>query len=477
MGNKDAVVDPLIGELIGGKYRVIQHLGTGGMGTVYKALDPALGRVVAVKMLTTDDPGLSHRFAEEARYVADIDHTNVISVYERGRFGKNVYYIVMQYIDGKSLDDFQASRGSVSVPGLPHITDRLEVKAFDLETAVFLIRQMCAGLNAIHAKGIHRDLKPGNVMVGIAPDGTIACVKILDFGLAKMALPTRGDPDATQLDMDFQKMEKRPTQIGAILGTPPYMEPSKQLIGRETFAGDRFVDIYAMAAMLYEMLAGRIPYEDSTPMREHARTQDPQIYYSAWAEVHAQKCPLTRITEIRPDLPKHLDAFFQRALGHDHGSHFQTTQDFLAALDSAIRDTKPPPEPSMSSVLKPVLNPWVAGTLAVVTLLLLGLVAWALLGRDSRHEQAASSHIDARTLPRNNISVPMPPPLPDMNAIPPRAEDAAAPSEQPDATVETPSSNASDASVSHRSRRRPPRHNGTPCGGLLPNGMVRICIH
>ena len=236
------VTDPLIGHKLDGRYELLKLLGEGGMGKVYLARHTWIGDEVAVKILhpnyVTDEEALE-RFREEARNAAQLHHPNVVAIRDGGeaREGNINIYIVMEFIEGKTLRDILNKEGKIPP-----------------ERAVALMRQICSGVDVGHRRRkpgdlqcpiIHRDLKPENVMV-IQPDGEgkRETVKILDFGLAK---PLDGE----------NRLVK--TLDGQILGTPYYMSP-EQWRNEASAKPDQRSDVYSLGATLYEMLAGKRPF-------------------------------------------------------------------------------------------------------------------------------------------------------------------------------------------------------------------------
>ena len=218
-------------------YAVVEKLGEGGMGAVYKARDERLDRFVALKVLPADkmsDPERRRRFTQEARSASALNHPNIVTIYDIGH-ADGVHYIAMEYVAGRTLSELIGRRG------LP------------LRKALSLAAQIAEGLGKAHAAGIvHRDLKPSNIMV--TPDGL---VKILDFGLAKLveAAEPPGDAAATMT------MTRTPaTEEGVILGTVAYMSP-EQAEGKPV---DARSDIFSFGSVLYEMLSGRRPFEGET---------------------------------------------------------------------------------------------------------------------------------------------------------------------------------------------------------------------
>jgi len=214
-------------------YEITEKLGAGGMGVVYKARDRHLDRFVALKVLPPDrvsDPERKRRFAQEARAASALNHANIVIVHDIDE-ADDVHFIAMEYVEGKVLGDL------IGHKGLP------------LGQALKYAVQIADALASAHAKGIiHRDLKPNNVMV--TPDGI---VKVLDFGLAKLAEDPVAETEPTQtLPM---------TQEGQIVGTVAYMSP-EQAQGRKV---DSRSDVFAFGSVLYEMLVGEPPLLEPLP--------------------------------------------------------------------------------------------------------------------------------------------------------------------------------------------------------------------
>lgn len=231
------VDDPNLGHVVNGKWKLEERLGSGGMGTVYRAEDLSVGRPVAVKFLHTalqKDADAVHRFEQESRNMARVDHPNLVHLYAVERDG-TVPCIVMKYVEGRRLTTlFREKRRMALTEVLP------------------LVVQIGSALSALHAKGlIHRDLKPGNVMV--APDGFAT---LLDFGL-------------------MRAMNTSMTRPGTILGTPHYMSP-EQASGSTNLDGRS--DLYSLAVLTTELLAGQLPFaiEPTGEMLASRVTEDPR---------------------------------------------------------------------------------------------------------------------------------------------------------------------------------------------------------
>jgi eukaryotic-like serine/threonine-protein kinase len=229
--NQSAEVDPRIGLVLDSKYELLQRLGEGGMGTVYRARRLHIGDDVAVKLLSRDvtrDRQALERFRREARSAASIRHPNVISIHDFNDQSdvddRSEAYIVMELVKGESLRHLLEREGRLRP-----------------ERAVKLMLDICAGVGVAHRQGLlHRDLKPDNVIVSPpAHDGEDETAKVVDFGLAKVR------DDVSPL-----------TQTGTLMGTLYYMSP-EQCRGEEL---DARTDVYSLGAMLYEMVSGAPPF-------------------------------------------------------------------------------------------------------------------------------------------------------------------------------------------------------------------------
>jgi serine/threonine protein kinase/tetratricopeptide (TPR) repeat protein len=266
----------LIGQTIS-HYRILDQLGVGGMGVVYKAEDTALKRIVALKFLPpelTRDPAAKARFAREAEAAAALDHTNICTVHEIG-YAEGRTFIAMAYVEGPSLKEL------------------LEAGPLELDQAIDLSAQIAKGLKAAHDKGIvHRDIKPANVMV--TPEGR---AEIADFGLAKFAGRSEITTGATRM------------------GTVSYMSP-EQARGD---AVDHRTDIWSLGAMLYEMSTGQRPFRGD---------HDSAVIYSILNE---QPEPMT---SVRGGVPQDLQWIVDKAIAKSPEERYQTTADMLADLEA-----------------------------------------------------------------------------------------------------------------------------------------------
>jgi serine/threonine protein kinase len=306
------------GELIAGRYRLIERIGEGAMGTVYLARHEGLQRQVAVKFLQEELTGnreIAARFAREAVAAARLQHPNVIAVYDSGADEEGRCYLVMEYVGAESLRTVMERVGAI-----PN------------ERALSLARQIAAALDHAHSLGIvHRDIKPENVLV-LDTDG-VETVKVIDFGIAKVFLPE--GPTGPGL-----------TRTGLVLGTPEYMAP-EQAAGAEV---DRRADIYALGVITYEMLLGRRPFDSDDVM--------------SLLMAHLNAAPPVP-SAVRPDLGfgPAVDEVLARALAKSPAARFQRAADLVEQLDAALHAPpvvktptvpSPPEEPVAAAPEEPV---------------------------------------------------------------------------------------------------------------------------
>lgn len=278
-------------KVFGDRYEVIRPIARGGMGEVYLAMDHRLDREVAIKVLHEELSGnkaFLARFEREARAAAGLNHPNMVSVFDFGREDGSPY-IVMQYVKGLTLRDLMRNQG------LPP-PDR----AADVMAAV------AGALQFAHDHGIvHRDVKPGNIMVD-----TDGIVKVTDFGIAARNEPGRGE-DAQQL-----------TQAGSVVGTAAYFSP-EQAQGK---AADARSDVYAMGCVLYELLVGRTPFDGETPW--------------AIAYKHVNE-PVPPASSIRTDVPPGLERIAMKALAKDPAERYQSAAEMRNDLLRFRRGEEP----------------------------------------------------------------------------------------------------------------------------------------
>ena len=299
-------------------YRITAKLGEGGMGEVYLAEDTELDRQVAIKVLPSDlsdDPERLERFKREAKAVAALNHPNIVTIYSiEESQGRRL--LIMELVEGESLDR------TLPPGGLPL------AKLFDIAIP------LADALAAAHEKGIvHRDLKPANVM--ITPDGRI---KVLDFGLAKLAAETGkmpADADATQMAPSSATL----TREGVVMGTAPYMSP-EQLQGQSV---DHRSDIFSLGVMLYEMVSGARPFrgENSAALVSSIMRDTPAPVF-----------------EQRADLPRHLGRIIQGCLEKDPRERVQTSLDVRNQLKGLQKEVESGAYTSMSgSAVIPAAEP------------------------------------------------------------------------------------------------------------------------
>ncbi len=230
-------VDPLVGHTLDEKYRLEAQLGIGGMGTVYRARHLLIDRPVAVKVLNqrfVEDEAARTRFRREAKAAGRLQHTNAVTVTDFGESHDGYVYLVMELLEGRTLREVLAKEAPL-----------------DPARAVSLMMQISAAVAAAHEAGIiHRDLKPANIFI-VQRAEVPALVKVLDFGIAKLAADSLDDDEPMTL-----------TQVGAMIGTPRYMSP-EQCDGVELTPAS---DVYSLGCILYEMLTGTVPFSGSTPL-------------------------------------------------------------------------------------------------------------------------------------------------------------------------------------------------------------------
>ena len=273
--------------MVAGRYRIESRLGSGGMSTVHLAFDERLERYVAVKLLAehlASDPAFVSRFQREALAAARLIHPNIVQVFDSGLDEhRDQHYIVMEYIDGQSCAEILRDRGWLTV-----------------EETLPIVLGACAGLDYAHRKGVvHRDVKPGNLLLGVD-----RAVKLADFGIAK----------ATE--------QSSITQIGSVLGTAAYLAPEQ---GRGEEAGPP-ADIYALGVVTYQLLSGRLPFEGAS-LTELAIKQ--------------QREPPARLDDLVAAVSPELAAAVDVALRIDPRQRYPTAAEMARALDEGERGIEP----------------------------------------------------------------------------------------------------------------------------------------
>ena len=289
--DEDGDDDSLVGELIDGRYKVLKLIGTGGMGAVYEAEHVEIGKKVALKVLHPQfsrQADLVARFRREARAASKVGHPNIVDVTDSGTTAGGDVYFVMERLDGIDLGDVLRHERRLA-------SDR----------SVHIGVQVCRALAAAHAAGIiHRDLKPENIFL-TARDGNADFVKVLDFGIAKQ-------------DMGNQNLPRRLTTPGVAMGTPEYMAP-EQAAGKSI---DGRVDIYAVGAILYEMLTSEPPHAGSNAM-----------------EVITKKAlePPIPPRALNPDIPETLEIVVMACLERDPDKRPQTMGALEYELNKSLK--------------------------------------------------------------------------------------------------------------------------------------------
>lgn len=283
----DATADPPephaieVGAVLEERYRIERFLARGGMGEVYVGVDLRLKRTVAIKLLSPrlrSDQAVVARFLREGELLAHLEHPNVVPVYSVGDASRP--FLVMRFVEGQPLSEHLRARGRLS-----------------MDQAQSIVRQLCAGLGHIHAKGcVHRDIKPQNIL--IEPNGQCT---LLDFGI-------------------LRPVGSLATATGHLVGTPAYMSP-EQL--RDAKSVDARSDLYSLAVTAFELLTGRLPFEAATAfdlMMKHAQAAPP------------------RATDVCGELPSGIDAVLTRALAKEPSARFQTAAAFEAAFSRVSAD-------------------------------------------------------------------------------------------------------------------------------------------
>ncbi len=275
-----------------GRYQILSLLGVGGMGEVYLAHDSQLRRQVALKLLPgefTRDRERVQRFHQEARAVSSLNHPNIVTVFEIGQ-SDGLHFIATEFIDGQTL------------------RQRMMQAPLKLPEALEVAIQTAQALTAAHEAGIvHRDIKPENIM--LRRDGF---VKVLDFGLAKLVGPLRVEALTITASGTGGQVSTDP---GKVVGTPRYMSP-EQVRGERV---DRRTDIFSLGVLLYEMIAGRAPFEGATPSEVIA------------AILHVEPLPLARFA---PDVSPELERIVKKALRKEREERYQSVKELLLDLKS-----------------------------------------------------------------------------------------------------------------------------------------------
>ncbi len=335
-----------------GSYEILAFIGAGGMGEVYKAKDTRLGRTVAIKVLPShlsDNADLKQRFEREARAVSSLNHPHICTLHDVGE-QEGVGYLVMEYLEGETL------------------AARLKKGALPLDRALHHAVEIADALEKAHRQGVvHRDLKPGNIMI------TKAGAKLLDFGLAKL----RGSPHEAA-DLSAMPTAQKPlTEKGAILGTFQYMAP-EQLEGKEA---DTRTDIFAFGAMLYEMVTGRKAFE--------GKSQASLIS----AIMSSDPPPVSQLQAMSPPA---LDHVVKTCLAKDPDKRWQSAGDVEHELNWIAEGG---PQAGAAVAPRPSRSLAWAVTGLIVGLIVAGITVWSLI----RPAEQPSTRFPIELSPRENL--------------------------------------------------------------------------
>lgn len=295
-----------------GKYRVLEEIGKGGMGRVFKAIHQTMNRVVALKVLAPHY-GRTDRaqrlFTREVQAIARLSHPNIVTAYDAGTVG-NRDYLVMEFVDGPSLDLLVRQQGALPVG-----------------QACAFIRQAALGLQYAFEQGmVHRDIKPGNLLLGRESDGR-GIIKVLDFGLARLVEPSPFEPGTGDSIL---------TRENVVMGTPDFVSPEQ---ARSLHAADIRSDLYSLGCTFYFLLTGDMPFPGGTVLEKLIR--------------HTTDMPVP-LARRRPEVPAAVEAIVERLLAKDPKDRFQTPAELAVSLapfavDLPVAIARPSSEPAATS--------------------------------------------------------------------------------------------------------------------------------
>jgi serine/threonine protein kinase len=303
--------DPFIGrDILNGSFRILQKIGSGGMGAVYKAMDLQNSRMVGVKILhpkLANRKDLVSRFGREARALSQLSHPNTVRVFLYGELEDGALYIIMELLEGKNLNQTVRSEGP-----------------FPVARALPILIQACGALDEAHKAGIiHRDLKPENIFLVQTPE-LRDFPKLLDFGLAKVG-ERQMRPGSVIL-----------TQEGMVFGTPEFMSP-EQAQGKTLAPAS---DVYSLAVILYEVLTGKLPFEAKSAMD--------------YIQMHVTGRPIPLNQRVAGmSFPPLLEEIMDRALAKKETDRFASAADFAVAMQAVLRGATVLPAEAFASSPKP----------------------------------------------------------------------------------------------------------------------------
>ena len=334
----DGAICLMPGVVLGSRYRILESLGEGGMGSVYKAHDLEVNRPVAIKIIRAElanDPRVVQRFKQELILARQVTHRNVVRIYDLG-VASGLRFISMEYIDGHELSDVLRERGRCKP-----------------REAAEIMLQVCRGLEAAHAQGvIHRDLKPQNIMLDA--QGRVA---VMDFGIAHAGVGTESVTNS-----ETSGGVEALTHVGGLIGTPRYMSP-EQSRGERV---DARSDIYAVGLILYELLTGKLPFSAAS-VRELIRKRGEE--------------PVAPLTSIDPSIPKHLSEIVLKCLASRPECRYASVSGLIEDLEIWLG--------LRSKSVSRLLQSWTALASLVAVIAVIGI---AFLVHDRAAIDAAKAH-------------------------------------------------------------------------------------